>query len=273
MDGDLWRFDLTTKTAFKLAHLEDGSGNPQPITTRPEMTLNDGARIVYIGTGRYLGDLDPPDTSVQSFYAMVDTLGAPNLAGASQETWNPRTDTGEFLQRKLITLKNDGSQITRVDGSGNTVEARQICTGASSQVSSIDGKCTNETGGNMDWATMGGWYFDFPDSGERVNVDMNLTLGTLTIPSNVPASSACTSGGYGWVNYIDFRTGLEVDSTLIVSQKVANALIVGLNVIKIGDKLVAIVTTSDFNHDAVEPPGAPGKFKGKRDLWRELDPY
>jgi type IV pilus assembly protein PilY1 len=277
MDGDLWRFDLAAKTAFKLAHLVDGSNNPQPITTRPEMTLNDGLRIIYIGTGRYLGDLDPPDTSVQSFYAFADTLGAANLGGGTQVTWNPRTDnnsgTPVFLLRKLIALKDDGSQITRVNSFGNTVEARQICTGAGSAVSSSTGKCISETGGIMDWTSSGGWYFDFPDTGERVNVDMNLTLGTLTIPSNVPASSACTSGGYGWVNYIDFKTGLEIDSTLIVSEKIANALIVGLNVIKVGDKLVAIVTTSDFKHDATEPPGAPGKFKGKRDLWRELDPY
>ncbi len=277
MDGDLWRFDLAGQTAFKLAHLADGSNNPQPITTRPEMTLNNGLRIIYIGTGRYLGDSDPPDTSVQSFYAFADTLGVANLGGSTQVTWNPRTDnnsgTPVFLLRKLIALKDDGSQITRVNSFGNTVEARQICTGAGSVVSSSTGKCINETGGLMDWANSGGWYFDFPDTGERVNVDMNLTLGTLTIPSNIPASSACTSGGSAWVNYIDFKTGLEIDSALIVSEKIANALIVGLNVIKVGDKLVAIVTTSDFKHDATEPPGAPGKFKGKRDLWRELDLY
>jgi Tfp pilus tip-associated adhesin PilY1 len=55
-----------------------------------------------------------------------------------------------------------------------------------------------------------GWVFDLPDSGERVNIDPKLQLGTLTFASNVPSNSACSIGGHSWLNFVDFRTGLAV---------------------------------------------------------------
>ncbi|HEY8096519.1 MAG TPA: hypothetical protein VIE65_10575, partial [Methylobacter sp.] len=119
------------------------------------------------------------------------------------------------------------------------------------------------------------WFVDFPESGERMNVDMNLTLGTLTIGSNIPASSACTTGGSSFLNYIDFRTGLSVaGASGIASKYLANALIVGINVIQLPDGTIgAIVTTSDDQHITIPPPVETDKFQGKRNSWRELDLY
>jgi len=55
--GNVWRFDLSTNpaTVMKLATLEDASGNPQSVTTRPELGLVESKPVVYVGTGRYLG--------------------------------------------------------------------------------------------------------------------------------------------------------------------------------------------------------------------------
>ena len=286
MDGDLWRFNLATGAVFKLAHLTDAvtpTPNPQPITTKPEMTLVDGNRVIYVGTGRYLGVADLPDVNVQSFYAIKDTLGAPNLGGVGQETWNPRTDkatidgvanTNLFVLHKLIATKTDGSQITAVDTSGNTVDARGICTGANSKIDASTNECIDEEGETeIDWAVYGGWRIDFPDLGERMNVDMNLTFGTLTFASNVPASSACTTGGYSWVNFVDFNTGLGVDGDSIVSVKSPNALTVGINVLYVNGRLVANTVSSSGGSSSFNAPGQPTRFTGTRDMWRELDPY
>ena len=294
LNGDLWRFDTAPGTAlhsstavFKLAHLANGSGQAQPITTKPEMAEVDSEKVIYVGTGQYLGIPDLSNTQVQSFYAIRDTIGAPNLGGVAQETWNPRTDqvtilgtpVNQFLQRKLIGYFDDGTQITETVG-GVTYESRQMCTGASSTVSATATSgvhlCLNEsTPTTVDWTTQGGWFVDFPDAGERMNVDMNLSLGTLTFATNVPTSTACVPDGYGWLNYIDYRTGLAVPNTTEnVSRKVGNALIVGINVVKLpSGALAAIVTTSDNQQLTIPPSFSPTIFQGVRSLWREIEVY
>ena len=135
--------------------------------------------------------------------------------------------------------------------------------------------CINESGPTMDWATYGGWYVDFPDTGERLDVDMNLTLGTLTFATNVPNSNACTSGGYAWLNYIDAQTGLAVPYTSdIVGVKSAGALIKGVVIIKLPDgSLVGIITTSDNRQLLVQVSFKPTTFSGRRNLWREFEVY
>jgi type IV pilus assembly protein PilY1 len=302
LNGDLWRFNLSTMSVYKLAHLEGNTrGSPpvsvgQPITTKPEMTKIDGKRVIYVGTGQYLAEDDKANTNIQSFYAIKDE-------GVPSGGWQPRTDTGTvggvagtklFQVRKLIGTMSDGgtpptvTAITKKDAYGNDVPARAICAGENSYVLSkvengntVMDKCAGEptdASGNiieMDWSQYAGWYVDFPDSGERMNVDMNLSLGTLTFGTNVPVSSACTTGGYGWINYIDYKTGLNVPGTgLVVSEKISNALIVGINVVKLPDNtLAAIVTTSDNKHGTVAPSFQPDVFVGKRSLWREFEPY
>lgn len=77
--GNVWRFDLTTKSASRLTTLAIGT-TPQPITTKPELgKIKDiSDRIVFIGTGKYLGNTDLNDTSTQSIYAIRDTGGTIN---------------------------------------------------------------------------------------------------------------------------------------------------------------------------------------------------
>ena len=291
LNGKLWRFDLSPNAAghsgqavFQLAQLADAGGTPQPITTRPEGTqLDDGTHVVYVGTGQYLGVPDLTTTTTQSFYAIKDTLGLANLGGASQDTWNPRTDSATiggaantklFLSRKLIGSMDNNALLTKTVA-GVTSNFRQICSGPNSQISHVDQTCINQSGADMDWAVYGGWYVDLPDSGERMNVDMNLSLGTLTFASNVPASNACTSGGYGWLNYLDYRTGLAIINTPPqVSSKVANALIVGINVVKLPSGAIsAIVTTSDNQTISIQPSFLPTTFSGRRNLWREFEVF
>lgn len=67
--GNMWRFNLETGAASKVAEL----GASQPIMVAPEISTDKATRFVlYFGTGRYLGDTDLVDKSVQTMYAIVD---------------------------------------------------------------------------------------------------------------------------------------------------------------------------------------------------------
>ena len=287
--GDMWRFDPDSSATghtgipvFKLAHLANASNVAQPITTKPELSLTStGQRVVFTGSGQYLGIPDLATTQTQTLYAMKDTLGAPNRSGISvQATWDPRLDTtvissttvNSFQVRKLIETDNAGTQITKTVNSVVSI-ARQICNGASSVIDHSTGLCASDAGPNMDWSTYGGWYVDLPDSGERMNVDMNLVLGTLIFASNIPASTACTSGGTSWLNYIDFNTGLQVpNADKYVSTKFGNALIVGITTMKLpSGALVTAVNLNDNSQATGSPPANVVPFSGRRSLWREFE--
>lgn len=70
--GNVWRFDIVAETSALLASVG------KPITTRPELgemrAPGVRARVVYVGTGKYLGLSDITDTALQSMYAIRDPL-------------------------------------------------------------------------------------------------------------------------------------------------------------------------------------------------------
>ncbi|MCX7627174.1 MAG: PilC/PilY family type IV pilus protein [Methylophilaceae bacterium] len=299
-NGDLWRFDLSSRTVSRLAHLEgltrptDGSTPApaaQPITTKPEMTLIGGKRVIYVGTGQYLAEEDRANTNVQSFYAIKDDA-------VPSGGWHPRTDTGTvdgvpgtrlFQVRKLIGSMSDGGSPPTVTGiTDNGKPARVVCAGESSYVLSKieDGqpkvdKCmggpTDASGRpiEMDWDKYAGWYVDLPESGERIDKDIDLKARKLVFASNVPSSSPCTTGGNSWYNQLDYKTGLSVPgSGLIASRKISNALIVGFNIVRLPDgSLVVIAVLSSGNVEVVAVIPPADTVEGKRSLWREFEPY
>jgi type IV pilus assembly protein PilY1 len=100
--GNFWRFDVTDTdpanwTVTKIAYLTDPGGNPQPVTTPPEIKVdlaNGVDRWVFIGTGRLLDESDLTDTTIadqqQTFYAIRDgDTNTPLTFGAPLQ---PRTD-------------------------------------------------------------------------------------------------------------------------------------------------------------------------------------
>ena len=226
--GNVWRFDINTEDKFLFAELEDSSGNPQPITTGPELGLVNGKTIVLIGTGKYLEDSDRNNTQKQSFYAIVEKSPAATVSG-----------------RSTLVNKNFNK-----DGSGN----RSIGNTA-----------------NVDYDTKRGWFIDFIDNGERVNVKPRLELGAILLPSIVPSAATCSPGGFGYLNILGFQNGNAVPGNAI--SKKYGSPIVGINVVYIGGKPVASAVTAD---DPVPkkvdfiPPNSTSGFQKKRVIWREL---
>lgn len=68
LNGVMWRFDLEAGTASKVADFGPG----KPIMAAPEISEIDGKRIVYFGTGRYLGDTDLDDSGTQTLFGIKD---------------------------------------------------------------------------------------------------------------------------------------------------------------------------------------------------------
>jgi type IV pilus assembly protein PilY1 len=240
--GNLWRFDINSAQSatnpFKVAVLKDPSGNPQPITVRPELADISGKRVLYVGTGRYLGTSDLTNTQQQTIYAISD-----DATSTPATLDNPRTSSAMVNQ----VLVNDTLTATR----------------------------SMQTPSNpVSFTTDRGWYIDFPDSGERQNVPAQLVFGTLLLPTTVPSNTVCSPGGYGWLNFLDYRTGAAVSGNVVASR--TNAPIVGINVLYVKGKPVVNIVTAD-NPTPSFPPvqpsftgGSQSGFTNHRVIWREL---
>lgn len=250
--GNVWRFDVNGTIlpagleATLVTQLKDSSGNPQPITTRPELGEVEGKTIVLIGTGKLLGTTDLTDTSRQSIYGIIDTI--------------PADGSVLYLDNRAVLSPISLTQT----GSGATATRAGACTGTTLQCAGTKG-----------------WLIDLPDSGERVNIDLRLQLGTLVAASNVPQGTACNIGGYSWLNSVNFATGLAIPSGSAstpntISQRLqptsgSPGLTTGFNFFQVPDGTVrGFVTDALGNRLAITPPVAISPPVGKRISWREI---
>ena len=249
LQGNVWRFNINGTTtanigtgdALKFATLfsttAGTAGTEQPITTTPVLGKIAGSRVIFIGTGKYLEIADLSTTQQQTQYAIKDDDSGATFV-------NPRSQTTLMVQRSMTTNAAAGT--------------RSIATGTL-----------------PNFNTGRGWFVDFPVAsvGERVNIDSSLVQGVLLVPSIVPSNTACSPGGSGWLNFLDYKTGGAVTSSSVVAVKY-DSTIVGVNVFYInGNPKVAVVTdknpTPSIDDDVLFPANA-GSFTGKRSLWREL---
>ena len=237
LNGDVWRFDLTTSppSMMQIAALRDAAGAGQPITTQPELALFNGARILLFGTGRYLGLSDLSNTQQQSVYAFRDTSG--NLGN--------------------LRIRNDMVVKTLTQPTATT---RDVSTNP------------------VDWGQNSGWYVDLnpgnASPGERISIDPLLVNGILQVTSNVPVSSACTTGGTGWSYLFDFSTGGAPVALggAAMGQKNSSSVFVGASAILLPDgRVVFILRDATGASSQVTPPN-PTTPTGRRVSWRELTP-
>ncbi|CAH0354185.1 pilus assembly protein [Aquabacterium sp. CECT 9606] len=246
--GNLWRFDIDSQVAphgkaLLLASFKDPSGNPQPITIKPETAVVNGEiAAVLVATGQYLGLSDIANRQVQSVYAVKDALTGTGLGDLSYT----RTD----IVKQTLT---DAAGLTRTS-----------------------------TNNAVDWSTKNGWRVDLPTEGERVSVDMQLQYTTLALVSAIPGSSVCSpSGGSSWLYTFNIATGGSLTSAGgIAGNKLGNYLGVGLTWIKLTDgrsRLIipgsnAKVTDEpvpvDLPSTETSPSGTP--YSATRTSWREL---
>ncbi len=107
--GNFWRFDVSDPnpanwTVVQMAALTDPSGNPQPVTTPPNIevdAVNGIDRWVFVGTGRLLDptDLTNPTIAnqIQTMYAFRDGTGI--TPSVITTPLLPRTDLVQLTDR------------------------------------------------------------------------------------------------------------------------------------------------------------------------------
>jgi type IV pilus assembly protein PilY1 len=152
LGGNLWRFDINTMGVQKLGQTSATPG-ARPITSRPEVArIRDSAgtyhRIVYVGTGRY--------------------LGANDVSGVT---------TPETTSQMMVAVKDSGTNI----GTFTTVAANMVQQTINTAVTPR----TIPSPQPVNWASKNGWYVNLP-VGERINVDPRLQLGALAFVANKP---------------------------------------------------------------------------------------
>ncbi|MDP1653307.1 MAG: PilC/PilY family type IV pilus protein [Rhodocyclaceae bacterium] len=263
--GNLWRIDLATNSVLKFAVLKDAGGAGQPITTRPELGEINGKRVVYVATGKYLEQADLTTTQKQTLYAIKD-------ADATAMLDNPRLFTTGADKMVPQVFVNAGA-IRTIDPVA--CEANKV-----------------------NFASDRGFYLELPDlytsptsgtsASERAHVNPQLHFGTLLVPTTVPASDVCSPGGYGWLNYVDYKTGCAVAGGTDAGLK-TNSPIVGINVVVLPPKpgvptseriKVSVVTADNPTPQLMGKQVGPvwlgprfdlkGGFKSKRAVWREM---
>jgi len=226
--GNVVRLDVSTNpaTVLHIATLKDGSGRAQPITTRPALTHIGTSRVMYIGTGRYLGNADLSDPGAASGIAFQQTMYGFKDKDADYGT-NLRT--GATLVTQTLT-----------------------------KISATD---RGISGNPVNWNTQDGWLVDFnppadPSPGELVNLDPRLVLGTVKVTTNTPSGGgACSIGGSSRDYDFDFRTGSAIATSAggVVGRSLGGTIAVGMAIIQLPSGAIkSIITGADTSKTTVD---------------------
>jgi type IV pilus assembly protein PilY1 len=183
LQGNLWRVDISNAnpaswTVSVLFKATDPSGNVQPITVQPALSLNPlvpalKGTMVYFGTGRFLSISDLSNTQTQTVYGVYDS-GTPqttpltrgNLTAQTMSSVNVTTSMGFNTTIRLL--------------SGNPVIL----------------------------PSTKGWYVDLSLlAGERVVTDPSLFNGTLQLTTYQPNANPCVAGGQAFYMVFNYATG------------------------------------------------------------------
>jgi len=276
--GNLWRFQfdntasVPVNSVTKLATVQGPGGSLQPITVKPELGAvgTNNNRVIFFGTGKFIGDSDKATVTRQSIYAIKDALDTA-CSGACSD---PAGATAVTAMARTGTYPNDSitgfTKQTLVPSATNPTTERTTC---------IDPPGPCPANPDFDSPTTNGWFVDLPDgdgttnASERVNNDPVLQVGTLVVPSNVPTADTCLAGGYGWLNFLDYKTGKFVLGAPgnMASRRISSSLVVGINVVQLpGNMIKTIVTTADNQQITQDTPVAPSNITGRRVTWREM---
>jgi Tfp pilus tip-associated adhesin PilY1 len=268
LKGNLWKFDLTASdyTQWDVAYKEGGVPVPlfqaagQPITTKPSVMYHCKKKgyIVTFGTGKYLGLEDLNDISTQAVYGIWD-YGDDDDDSEYVGTFNGSTITHpnltvSLLQQIVVDERIEYGLTLRTLSDGIPDWSTTTSDGATCGDNDGTQDCDpNTVGSDPDPVRNVGWYFNLPESGERVVSDVRIRSGKLTVISYVTEGSQCGLAGHSWVLVMDPCTGGRLSE--------ANFDINGDGAVDEKD-LINIGTTT---HPIWVPPTGP-KLDGKLEL-------
>ena len=239
LKGNLWKFDLISDSALKwnlafkdggqsvpLFSATDPDGNPQPITTRPDVMFHPQKHglMVCFGTGKMLASSDLSGTQTQTLYGIWD-YG--DTFFQTPDSWSPDDDS-EFVGRfESRSTDPDVKKFSNPNLPSKVKLLKQ--TAADFEVNSGAGKVTVRilTGEEPVWESRAdqhgggqlpdpsdihvndvGWYLDLDVyAGERIISDVLLRDGILIAIGFIPAQGPCGSGGDSMFMELNAFTG------------------------------------------------------------------
>ena len=179
LQGNLWAIDVSntnpaTWQVKLLFQARDASGNPQPITTPPLITLNPSyprlpGLFVMFGTGQLLTQSDLTNLQTQTIYGV----------------WDKPTP--------VTTLSRANLQA-------------QTLTVVLAATSGLPQDILLDTSLAVNWGTNSGWYADLPIPGQRVITVPLLINGSFITTINKPPSTACGVASSMFLD-INYKTG------------------------------------------------------------------
>jgi type IV pilus assembly protein PilY1 len=243
LQGNLWKFDLYEDDFSEWeAAYEDPSGNPapvfqaknfgghsQPITSKPDVMYHcsQPGYLVIFGTGRYLTELDLESSETSSIYGIWDYgddddnreyLGSFERTDTPQ-LLNPHLDGEETRSRvKLLEQTVESGTWTTADGQNLRVITDYSPTWGT--VADGDSDQTDpqpDPGSLTDGDTVhAGWYFDFPNAGEKAVSDVIIRDGKVLVLSFTPSPDPCGSGGTSFFHAMNACSGARPDDSVFV---------------------------------------------------------
>jgi len=187
LQGQLWKFDFTLGlssaniSSNKIVKVVSGAKKPlftatnsagttrQPITIAPLITTaTQRGVMVLFGTGKFIEQSDASSTGTQAIYGVWDNAGSANA------------DYG--LSRSSLQQQTAAETASAV-----TITPTAFTLGTAS-------------------GEKRGWYFDLPNARERISVEGDQGLNTVTFNSNIP-SGDCSGDGNGRSYTINPLTG------------------------------------------------------------------
>ncbi len=226
---------------------------PQPITAKPgamsHCLPNRSGYIIVFGTGQFFGNDDFTDTSVQSVYGVWD-WAEELVDGNVADPWNHPLGTllrnGDHADM-YATIKDADDSVLSLGGTSPVTFAMLGQSTGADQI--IDGSVYSETSsnqlfdryqdpdgipGNADdqrawfdadrWEAQGanyegtryvGWYYDLPNSGERIIADTTIRAGLAIMISLDPSPTPCRPGGNSLLTFLTACDGSKPDEKVL----------------------------------------------------------
>lgn len=238
--GNVWRFDLSDAASSNwnvklLATLVDKTGAAQSITGAPELGVVKDKRMVYVGTGEYLGTTD-----------------IPGATGASAKATQPNSMYG------LLDDKSSTPTIT------------SLRTQLVAQTATASGTNINVTTNPVDLTSKKGWVLDFAitPAGERSDTNPVLFQGVLAFTTNIPSSDQCAPGGSSNIYFINYSNGGAIPN--LTSRYVGNVLSSRVQPEGLPNGSVKTLVRTSDGKTKVYDVAIPSSTNPTRIMWREV---
>ncbi len=218
LHGKMWAFDVSSDNSgewgipyddangnpaplFSASEAADGSGDPQPITSKPQVGRHPrGDVLVYFGTGKYFENGDSALMTENAFYGIWDNFSGGNAAGTREKV---------DLLEQVITHET----ITDANGNSKLSDANGVLTD-----NPFPWDLRVSTQNSIDWDVHDGWFMTLESpvigpEGERVVSAPLLLEDRVVFTTLISSQDPCDYGGTSWLMEVSSVDGARLPVT------------------------------------------------------------